>query len=101
MKLDETEKEILEKALRWDKLKVQGNIKSIPGWRDAIKGLQEKDLLKRVQYGIFEPTDKASTGQVHQVACTDCGKTATSSEELPGSMWCDHENISYQLERYI
>lgn len=101
MKLDDTEKDILEKALRWGKLRVQGNIKQIPGWRDAIKGLEEKDLLERVQYGIFEPTDQASDRQVHQVACEDCGRSASSSGEIPFSKWCDNENLSYQVDRYI
>ena len=98
MSLSEVEEELLEKALAWGNIRVQGNIKKIPGWREGIKGLEDKDLLVRVNYGIFEPTDKAEKNRL--VACEDCGATGSSREDLPPSMWCRHDNLCYQLEKY-
>lgn len=108
MKLEPEEREILEKGkLFGGRFKVLGNIKKICGGnhREVLKSMEDKDLIERVDYGVFELTDTAFSKVVGAVSCELCGANFDSVLEANSvefaTIKCNHPKLSFQLKEYL
>lgn len=106
VELTDDQKEFLSMAEAFDRIKMRGNVKALFGGKkqavENIKDLEDKDLVERVSYGIWELTDQGEKYSGSKCGCLECGRVFDDVEDARStySMWCDHNDLSYRLEKF-
>lgn len=106
VELNDEQKEFLGMAQAFDRIKMRSNVKQLFGGKDKavknIKDLEDKDLITRVSYGIWELTGKGDKFSNFKVGCEDCGRRFDSIDlaSQSYSLLCNHENLSYRLDKF-